>query len=115
MKFIFPKNYRYRSKILGFLDYVTALVDLVVGIFLFLFIKLFVQKITVQVYIFIILFVPIVLLSVFVLDGENIIDYFYMIVVFCRRRGVYLYQRKYDDNKKKKLKNRQFFSRIICF
>ena len=46
MKFIFPKNYKYRAKILGFLDYITAIVDSLIGIILFFIIKTFVRKIT---------------------------------------------------------------------
>lgn len=46
MKFIFPKNYKYRAKILGFIDYVTAIVDLLIGIILFFMIHMFVTKIT---------------------------------------------------------------------
>ena len=48
MKFIFPQNYRYHAKILGLLDYVTATIDLIMGIVLFLILKIFVQKITVR-------------------------------------------------------------------
>ena len=46
MKFIIPKNYQYHPKILGFIDYVTAIVDLLIGIILFLIIKFFTKKIT---------------------------------------------------------------------
>lgn len=46
MKFIFPKNYRYRAKILGFIDYITAIVDSLIGILLFFLIRIFTKKIT---------------------------------------------------------------------
>lgn len=94
MKFIFPKNYRYRAKILGFIDYVTAIVDSLIGILLFFIIRIFVKKITTQIYILIVLFVPIILFSVFVSDGENIITYTIQIIKFVKRRGIYFYEKK---------------------
>ena len=94
MKFIFPKNYRYRAKILGFIDYVTAIVDSLIGILLSFIIRIFVKKITTQIYILIVLFVPIILFSVFVSDGENIITYTIQIIKFVKRRGIYFYEKK---------------------
>ena len=94
MKFIFPKNYRYRAKILGIIDYVTAIVDSLIGILLFFIIRIFIKKITTQIYIFVILFVPILLFSVFVSDGENIITYTIQIIKFIKKRGIYFYDKK---------------------
>lgn len=93
MRFIFPKNYKYRAKILGFIDYVTAIVDALLGFVLFFLIKLFVKKLSTQIYIFIILFIPIILFSIFVSDGENIISYTIQIIKFIKRRGVYFYDK----------------------
>ncbi len=95
MKFIFPKNYKYRAKILGFIDYVTATIDLIIGFILIFLIRIFVKKITTQIYIFVVLFIPIVLFSVFVADGENIILYTIQIFKFMKKRGIYFY----DKNK----------------
>ena len=36
MKFIFPKNYRYHLKLLGFIDYITGIIDLIIGIIMYL-------------------------------------------------------------------------------
>ena len=94
MKFVFPKNYKYRAKILGFIDYVTAIVDALIGILLFFIIRLFIKKISTQIYVFIILFVPIILFSVFVSDGENIITYIIQIAKFIKKRGIYFYDKK---------------------
>ena len=91
MKFIFPKNYRYRAKIFGIIDYITAIIDSLIGILLFFLIRIFIKKITTQIYIFIILFVPIILFSVFISDGENIIVYIIQIVKFIKKRGIYFY------------------------
>ena len=104
MKFVFPKNYKYREKILGFIDYITAIFDLIVGIILFLILKIFVKKITTRIYIFVIMFVPIILFSVFISDGENIITYFIMLINFLKRRGIYFYNKNYKLKDNEKLK-----------
>ena len=105
MKFIFPKNYKYRTKILGFLDYITAIIDLIIGFLLFLLIKIFIKKISLQIYIFIILFIPIVLFSIFIAEGENIFTYIIMIIRFVKRRGVYFYSKINELEKKDSLKS----------
>lgn len=94
MKFIFPRNYKYRPKIFGFIDYVTAIVDLVIGISLFFILRIFITSISTRIYIFTILFVPIILFSIFVTGGENIVTYIIQIVKFMKRRGVYLYKKE---------------------
>ena len=94
MKFIFPKNYRYNAKILGIIDYVTAIIDLIIGIILFAIIHLIFKKISTQIYIFIILFFPIILFSIFIPRGENFMGYIICIIKFIKNRKVYLYQKE---------------------
>lgn len=64
MKFIFPKNYKYNRKILSFLDYKTAIIDLILGLLLFLIIRTIFNNLSTQIYIFIVLFLPILLFSI---------------------------------------------------
>jgi hypothetical protein len=94
MKFIFPKNYRYTSKILGFIDYVTAIVDLTIGIILFLIIKLLFRKISIQIYFFVILYLPFILFTIFLVKEENIVDFVSCIIKFIKKRGVYVYEKE---------------------
>ena len=93
MKFIIPKNYKYNAKIFGFIDYITAIFDLVVGIILFNILHIIFQKLSTQIYIFIILFLPVILFSIFATQGENILEYILTIVRFIKNRGVYLYEK----------------------
>jgi hypothetical protein len=99
MKFIYPKNYKYKAKILGFIDYVTAIFDLIIGIILWSIIHVILKKITTQIYVFIILFIPILLFSVLETGGENIIIYTVYIIKFFKNRKVYFY-RKYGSSEK---------------
>ena len=97
MKFIFPKNYKYNTKILGFINYVTAIIDLIIGILLFIILNLFIKKLEIKIYIFISLFFPILLFSIFGTNGENIIDFIIYIYKFFKKRKIYFYK-KIGDN-----------------
>lgn len=95
MKFIFPKNYNFKYKLLGFIDYTTAVLDVVIGLVLFFIIHLFVSNITSQLYIFIIIFLPIFLFSIFGLARENILSVIYYMFKFFKNRNVYLYNKNH--------------------
>ena len=41
MKFIFPQNYDFKNKILGIIDYSTALANVIWYVFVFLIVNLF--------------------------------------------------------------------------
>lgn len=103
MRFIFPKNYKYRAKIFGFIDYITAIVDAFIGLVLFWILKIFIKKFSTRLYVFVIVFIPIILFTVFIADGENIISYLVRIIKFIKRRGVYLYGKKYTIEKEGKV------------
>ena len=40
MHFVFPKNYNFKQKILGFIDYSTAIIDLILGFSLYFIINI---------------------------------------------------------------------------
>lgn len=96
MKFIFPKNYKINRKILGFLDYKTAVIDLILGLLLLLLIRAMFTSLSTQIYVFIILFLPILLFSILGTGGENIIDFTIYIIKFFKNRKVYFYEKKDD-------------------
>lgn len=94
MKFIFPKNYKYSSKILGFMDYVTAAIDAVIGVTMYLIIRLIFKSISTQIYVFISLFLPVLLFSILGTNGESIINFTIYIFKFFKNRKVYFYSKK---------------------
>lgn len=96
LKFIFPKNYKFNRKILGFLDYKTAVIDLILGLLLLLLIRSIFTSLSTQIYVFIILFLPILLFSILGTGGENIIDFTIYIIKFFKNRKVYFYEKKDD-------------------
>lgn len=93
IKFIFPKNYKYNTKILGFIDYRTAAIDTIIGAILFLIIHTLFKNISTQIYIFISLFLPILLFSILGTNGENIIEFLIYIIKFFKNRKVYFYEK----------------------
>lgn len=93
MKFIIPRNYKYNSKILGFLDYITAFIDLIIGVILYFLISLVIKNIRMKIYFFISLFLPVILFSIFGTGGENIIYFSIYIIKFLKNRRVYFYSK----------------------
>lgn len=94
MKFIFPKNYSFKYKLLGFIDYSTAIIDCILGFLLYFIIGLFTSSITTRIYIFIIVFFPLVLFSIFGLGRENLISVVSYMYSFFKTQKVYLYDKK---------------------
>lgn len=95
MKFIFPKNYSFKYKLLGFIDYSTAIIDCIIGFLLYFIIGLLVSKITTRIYIFTILFFPLALFSIFGLGRENLISVIFYMYRFFKNQKIYLYNKKH--------------------
>lgn len=92
MKFIIPKNYSFKYKIFGFIDYTTAILDLIIGFLLFIILGFIVSDLIIKLYIFIILFLPIFLFSIFGLGKENFISVIFYILKFIKKSKIYLYK-----------------------
>ena len=52
MHFIFPKNYNFRPKLFGFIEYTTAVIDIIIALFLYGFVNLIFTSINIKIYIF---------------------------------------------------------------
>ena len=93
MKFIFPQNYDFKPKILGFIDYSTALLDsmwmsLILGV-----INLLKVTLNFKIFLFIILFFPIFIFSIVGLNGENIISVCNYLLKYMIKPKVLLYKK----------------------
>lgn len=98
MKFIFPKNYSFKYKLLGFIDYTTAILDCIVGFLLYFILGIFIKSITTHIYIFIIIFFPFILFSIFGLGRENLISVILYMYSFFKNQNVYLYNKTWIEN-----------------
>ncbi len=72
MKFIFPQNYNFTSKLFGFIDYTTVILNIVWAIFVFAFVYFLIPNITFKIGVFIVLFLPFALLSIVGFNHEKI-------------------------------------------
>lgn len=105
MHFIFPKNYNFKPKLLGFIEYSTAILDSIVGILIYSFVNFAFTNINTKIYIFISLFFPILLISILGINKESFITVFRYIFKFIKNQKVYLYNRNLDI---KKVKSKTF-------
>lgn len=80
MKFIFPQNYNFKSKLLGIFDYSTIFLNLFWDFLVFIFINLF-NNLNIKIFLFFVLCFPLLLFSLSGFNGENII---YVITYICK-------------------------------
>lgn len=93
MKFIFPKNYNFSTKILGLIDYPTAVFNLIWWLIIFIISKLIFSNLLHIVIFFIIMCFPVLLISLFGLYQENIIYVFKYLFLYFLRPKLYLYKK----------------------
>ncbi len=92
MKFIIPQNYDFSSKLLGVIDYSTAIFNIIWYIFVFCIVNFFIQTIFFKIFIFIIFCFPIFLFSIVGFNHENIIYVLLYIFKFAFSQKIYLYK-----------------------
>lgn len=98
MKFIIPKNYNYNMKLLGFINYSTAIIDVLLGVILYFLLNIIFKNFSTKMYFFIGFYLPVVLFSIFGVNGENIFCVLKIIVKFIYRNKIYVYSKKDKDN-----------------
>lgn len=93
MKFIFPQNYSFNTKLFGLIDYQTAILNLCCLVIVFIITSLLKLNLFSKIIIFIITCFPILLISIFGIHQENILYVFCYIFNFIKRPKIYLYQK----------------------
>lgn len=83
MKFIFPKNYNFKNKLFGIIDYSSLFVNLLWEVFVFCFINL----------IFIVLCLPLFLFSLVGLNNENILYVINYLIKFVFSTKIFLFNK----------------------
>ena len=94
MKFIFPQNYDFNTKIFGIIDYSTALLDLVWAVIVIFLINIFLKSLNYKIFGFIILVLPVIILSIVGVNGENLVYFINYITKYIFRQKVFLYEKK---------------------
>lgn len=93
MKFIFPQNYNFNDKLLGFIDYSTLVLNILWGLFVYFLISLFTFTFMVKLFIFIILFLPFFLLTIIGFNHERIIYIIKYVFLFLISPKIYLFKK----------------------
>ena len=93
MLFIFPKNYNFKPKLLGFIEYSTAIIDCIIAVILYGFVNLVFTSLNIKIYVFIALFLPILLISILGVNRESIVSVFIYMFKFIKNQNIYLYKR----------------------
>lgn len=95
MKFIFPQNYDFKNKLLGFIDYSTAFVNLFWYTFVFLLTHFLFQDLTLKIFVFVIFCFPLFLLSLLSFNGENIVSIFSYLIRYLLKHKLFLYRKTF--------------------
>lgn len=72
MKFIFPQNYNFKSKLFGVIDYSTIFLNLIWDLFVFILVNFF-DNLNIKIFLFFVLCFPLFLFSFSGFNGESII------------------------------------------
>ena len=93
MKFIFPKNYDFKSKLFGVFDYFTLVVNIIFDLFIFCLCNLIFTNINIKIFICISLCFPLLILSFVGLNNENVFLVLIYIFKYFIKPKVYLYNK----------------------
>lgn len=92
MRFVFPKNYFFKNKILGFIDYSTAAFNIIIFLLLFSISNLFFISLTHRLIFIIITYLPVFLLSIVGFNNESIVYIIFYIIKYLVKPKLYLYK-----------------------
>ena len=93
MKFIFPQNYNFKSKFLGFIDYNTIFLNFIWDLFIFIIIQIF-NSVYIKILFFIIFSFPLLLFSITGFNGENIFYVFKYMLIFIFKTKMLFFLKK---------------------
>ena len=93
MKFIFPHNYKFKTKLLGIFDYSTIIINLIWFGIIFLICNILNLKIFTKIYILIIFCFPILLLTTISFYHENVIYILLYVISFFKKSKIYIYKK----------------------
>lgn len=93
MKFIFPQNYNFQTKLFGFIDYSTAIFNVIYWSLLYFVLNIFLVDFTLKIAIFITLALPIFILSITGIYREKFVHILIYVIKFFLKRNVYVFSK----------------------
>lgn len=92
MKYIFPKNYNFKNKILGIIDYPTAIFNVIIFVFILAIMGVLFKNISTRIIFIIIFYFPILLFSLVGFNNESVLYTIFYILKFLLSPKLYLYK-----------------------
>lgn len=93
MKFIFPQNYNFSSKFLGFVDYKTAVFNVILWVVYYIVTIFLHMDLLFRIVLFISICFPIFLISFFCFKQESITYVLKYLYIFLKSNKLYLYNK----------------------
>ena len=93
MKFIFPRNYDFKTKLFGVFDYLTIIINIIFELFIFSICNLLFNNINIKIFIIISLCFPLFILSIVGLNNENVFLVLIYIFKYFLKPKIYLYNK----------------------
>ena len=97
MHFIIPKNYKFKNKIFGIIDYSTALINVIWNIVIYFLLKNITIPLSIRAFIFSTLSFPVLLCTMLGFNNESPIYTIKYIIKYLLRPKVYLFKKVYSD------------------
>lgn len=94
MKFIFPQNYSFKSKLFGFIDYSTLTINIIWDAFMFCILDLFKLNLTFKISFFIIFCFPLFLFSIVGFNHENFVYVLIYLFKYIFSKKIYFYNKQ---------------------
>ena len=93
MNFIIPKNYKFKNKIFGIIDYPTAIINVLWNLIIYFIFKSIKLRISIKIFLFSALSFPILLLTIIGFNNESPIFSLRYILKFLVKQKVYLFRK----------------------
>lgn len=93
MKFIFPKNYDFKTKLFGVFDYLTLIINIIFDLFVFSVCNLLFNNTNIIIFICVALCFPLLLLSIVGLNNENVFLVLIYVLKYFLKPKLYLYNK----------------------
>lgn len=92
MNYIFPTNYNFKNKLLGFIDYPTAIFNVIYFLIVFSLFNFIFKQINLKIIFITVFYFPMFLFSIIGFNHENILYSLFYIIKFLIKPKIYLYK-----------------------
>lgn len=95
MKFIIPKNYKFKNRIFGIIDYPTAIVNIMWDVFIYFLLRNIDANISIRIFIFTLLSFPVLLITIVGFNNESPVYTLKYVVRFLIKQKIYLFKKEF--------------------